>query len=61
MLNKLIAGILIELTPLIPPAVEQISKSISETYDELFEDDIDYNLIKEQPDDEVQLNGNKSK
>jgi len=51
-LNKLIAGILIELVPYVPSVVEQLSKSISDSYDEVF-NKIDYNLIKELPDKET--------
>ena len=55
MLNKLIAGVIVELTPYIPSAIAQLSKGISELYNEWIEDEPNYDLIKEMSDDEIQL------
>ena len=55
MLSKLIAGVIVELTPYVPTVLEKLSEGISDLYYDWFENDTDYNSIKEMSDDEIQL------
>jgi len=60
-MSKALTALLIEIAPIIPPLLKEASNSLTELYDDMFDDKLDPNNIKEMTDNEIQLNKRNDK